>query len=144
MYIKWQYKWCGNKYLFFFSIAHRKLLSGKPTYVTVIDTVYKTNVCFGHTQKLRSSLCSFLQPPVTSFLFGPNIPLNTLFSNTLSLYYKYIKLITLWYSQFMVLKGSIRTDKFEKVMAVALLLLGSPFHAGQRRITSLPERWLSV
>jgi hypothetical protein len=34
--------------------------------------------------RLRSSLCSFLQPPVTSSLFGPNI-LNTLFSNTLSL-----------------------------------------------------------
>ncbi|PNF43097.1 hypothetical protein B7P43_G02301, partial [Cryptotermes secundus] len=28
---------------------------------------------------------SFLQPPVTSSLFGPNILLNTLFSNTLSL-----------------------------------------------------------
>jgi hypothetical protein len=32
-----------------------------------------------------SSLCSFLQSPVTSFLFGPNIILSTLFSNTLSL-----------------------------------------------------------
>jgi hypothetical protein len=32
-----------------------------------------------------SSLCSFLQPPVTSSLFGSNILLNTLFSNTLSL-----------------------------------------------------------
>jgi hypothetical protein len=29
--------------------------------------------------------CSFLQPPVTSSLFDPNILLNTLFSNTLSL-----------------------------------------------------------
>jgi hypothetical protein len=33
-----------------------------------------------------SSLCSFLQPLVTSSLFGPNILLNTLFSNTLSLW----------------------------------------------------------
>jgi hypothetical protein len=32
-----------------------------------------------------SSLWSFLQPPVTSSLFGPNILLSTLFSNTLSL-----------------------------------------------------------
>jgi hypothetical protein len=32
-----------------------------------------------------SSLCSFLQPPVISSLFGPNILLSTLFSNTLSL-----------------------------------------------------------
>jgi hypothetical protein len=34
-----------------------------------------------------SSLCSFLRSPVTSFLFGPNILLRTLFSNTLSLYF---------------------------------------------------------
>jgi hypothetical protein len=32
-----------------------------------------------------SSLCNFLQPSVTSSLFGPNIVLSTLFSNTLSL-----------------------------------------------------------
>jgi hypothetical protein len=32
-----------------------------------------------------SSLHSFLQPPVTSSLFGPNILLSTLFSNTLNL-----------------------------------------------------------
>jgi hypothetical protein len=31
------------------------------------------------------SLCSFLQPPVTSSVFGPNVNLGTLFSNTLSL-----------------------------------------------------------
>jgi uncharacterized membrane protein len=32
-----------------------------------------------------SSLCSFLQPPVTSSLLGPYILLSTLFSNTLNL-----------------------------------------------------------
>jgi hypothetical protein len=32
-----------------------------------------------------SSLCSFLQPPVTSSLFGPNILLNTLVSNSESM-----------------------------------------------------------
>jgi hypothetical protein len=31
-------------------------------------------------------LCSFLRLPVTSPLFGPNIPLNTLFPNTLIMY----------------------------------------------------------
>jgi hypothetical protein len=30
-------------------------------------------------------LCSFLLPPVSSFLLGPNIPLSTLFSNTRNL-----------------------------------------------------------
>jgi hypothetical protein len=33
-----------------------------------------------------SSLLSFLQPPVTSSLLGPNILLSTLFSNTLNLF----------------------------------------------------------
>jgi hypothetical protein len=40
----------------------------------------------GEEYKLRnSSLCSFLHPPVTSSLFGPNILLSTLFSTTPSL-----------------------------------------------------------
>jgi hypothetical protein len=39
----------------------------------------------GEDYKLfRSSLCNLLESPVTSSLFGPNILLNTLFSNTLS------------------------------------------------------------
>jgi hypothetical protein len=39
-------------------------------------------------RKVRScSFCSFLHPPVTSSLFGPNIFLSTLFSNTLSIFY---------------------------------------------------------
>jgi hypothetical protein len=40
----------------------------------------------GDEYKLWSSpLCNFLHSPVTSSLLGPNIPLNTVFSNTLSL-----------------------------------------------------------
>jgi len=35
---------------------------------------------------LSASLCSFLHSPVTSSLLGPNILLNTQFSNTLSLH----------------------------------------------------------
>jgi hypothetical protein len=43
-------------------------------------------IILGEDYKLWScSLCSFLQPPVTSSLIGRNILLNTLFSNTLSL-----------------------------------------------------------
>jgi hypothetical protein len=44
-------------------------------------------VIFSKEYKLLSfSLRNVLQPPVTSSLFGPNILLSTLFSNTLSLY----------------------------------------------------------
>ena len=39
----------------------------------------------GEEYRTLSSLCSFLHSPVTSSLLGPNILLNTLFSNTLSL-----------------------------------------------------------
>jgi hypothetical protein len=43
-------------------------------------------IILGEEYKLWSfSLCSFLQLPATSSLFGPNILLNTLFSSTLSL-----------------------------------------------------------
>jgi hypothetical protein len=34
-----------------------------------------------------SSLCSYLQPPITSSLFGPNILPSNLFSNTLGLFF---------------------------------------------------------
>ena len=43
---------------------------------TILDEQYRS---------LSSSLYSFLHSPVTSSLLGPNISLNTLFSNTLSL-----------------------------------------------------------
>jgi hypothetical protein len=43
-------------------------------------------IIFGEEYKLWiTSLYSFLQPPIISLLFGPNILLSTLFSNTLTL-----------------------------------------------------------
>lgn len=42
-------------------------------------------------QSLRVSLCYFSQSPVTSSLLGPNVPLSTLFSNALNLYYSLIQ-----------------------------------------------------
>ena len=46
-----------------------------------------TQIKFGEQYKLlSSSLCSFFHSPITSSLLGRNILLNTLFSNTLSLF----------------------------------------------------------
>ena len=57
---------------------HAQLISFFPNVIT--------RTIFGEEYRsLSSSLCSFLHSPVTSSLLGPNIPLNTLFSNTLSL-----------------------------------------------------------
>jgi len=44
-----------------------------------------TRTILGEQCSLSSSVCSFLHPSVTSFLLAPDILLNTLFSNTLSL-----------------------------------------------------------
>ena len=44
-----------------------------------------TRIIFGEYRTLSSSLCSLLHSPATSAHLGPNILLNTLFSNTLSL-----------------------------------------------------------
>jgi hypothetical protein len=54
-----------------------KLFHEKSQHIAFLD--YNTS------QYILLVNCSFLQPPVTSSLFGPSILLNTLFSNTLSL-----------------------------------------------------------
>ena len=53
-------------------------------YLILLDFITRT--IFGEKYRsLSSSVCSFLHSPVTSSLLGPNILINTLFSNTLSL-----------------------------------------------------------
>jgi hypothetical protein len=46
---------------------------------------HSNKFCEGHNL-WSFSLCSFLQPPIISSFFGPNIFVSTLFSNTLSLH----------------------------------------------------------
>ena len=55
-----------------------------PVHLIILDFITRT--VFGQQcRSLSPSLCNFLHPPVTSSLLAPNILLNTLFSNTLSL-----------------------------------------------------------
>ena len=55
-----------------------------PAHLIILDFITRT--LLGEEYRwLSSSLCSFLHSLVTSSLLGPNILLNTLFSNTLSL-----------------------------------------------------------
>jgi hypothetical protein len=47
--------------------------------------LYNSNYTWRSVQIMKPSLCSFFHPAITPSLFGPNILLNTLYSNTLSL-----------------------------------------------------------
>ena len=53
-----------------------------PAQLILLDLITRT--ILDAYRSLNSSLCSFLDSPVTSTLLGPNILLRTLFSNTLS------------------------------------------------------------
>ena len=54
-----------------------------PPHLILLDFI--TGTILGEEYRsFNYSLCSLLHSPVTSYLLGPNIPLNTMFSNTLS------------------------------------------------------------
>src|SRR5215469_278397 len=55
-----------------------------PTHLILLDLTTRT-ILGKEYRSFRYSLCNFLHSPVTSSLSGPNILLNTLFSNILSL-----------------------------------------------------------
>jgi hypothetical protein len=55
----------------------------RPVHLILLDFITRT-ILGEEYRPLSSSICSFLQSPLTSSLSGTNIHLNTLFSNTLS------------------------------------------------------------
>ena len=55
-----------------------------PAHINLLDFITRT-ILGEEYRSLSSSLCNFLHSPVTPSLLGPNVLLNTLFSNTLSL-----------------------------------------------------------
>jgi len=55
-----------------------------PAHLILLDLITRT-ILGEEYRSLSSSLRSFLHSPITSSLLGPNILINTLFSNTLSL-----------------------------------------------------------
>jgi hypothetical protein len=68
------------RYVFLFSTIHVT----RPTHFILLDLIIL--IILGEEYKSRSSLlCTFLHPPGTLSVFGPNILLSTLFTNTLSL-----------------------------------------------------------
>jgi len=55
-----------------------------PAHFILLDFITRT-ILGEHYKSFSSSLCNLLQSPITSSLLDPNILLNTMFSNTLSL-----------------------------------------------------------
>ena len=65
-------------------ISHLPHACYMSSHVIFLDLIIRT-ILGEKFRSLSSSLCNFLHSPVTSSPLGPNILLNTLFSNTLSL-----------------------------------------------------------
>ena len=66
-----------------------------PAHLILLDFITRT-ILGEEYRSFIASLCNFLQSPVTSSLLGPNIFLNTMFSNNLSLCFLYCNKNMAW------------------------------------------------
>ena len=109
-----------------------------PAHLIILDFITRTILGEGY-KSFSSSLCNLLHSPITSSLLGPNILLNTMFSNTLSLVTAlHYSICTLCFTQQTGFKTRHRP---QHTAATSVCLMLNPFLIPQSLTIKFP--WVS-